>query len=158
MNCHAWSTQPPCRKLSYSHPRLKVLVPLNMKSKTDCSKKSLKWQLGNLQALWAKPDLSKFRQSTIYYAGLLWWWDKRIIGQESDVPSIVFFNTIYRLRALKTLYLYFCNFILKKMKKMIERIFAKNFARNHEKKKYCSILVDIQILIDFYSLTLLLGL
>jgi hypothetical protein len=36
----------------------------------------------------------------------------------------------YRLRALKTPYFYFCNFI----KKKIEMIFAKNFARNHEKK------------------------
>ena len=48
-----------------------------------------------------------------------------------DVP--LFFYTFYRLRALKTLYFYFCNFI-KKIRKKIERIFAKNFARNHEKK------------------------
>jgi hypothetical protein len=38
----------------------------------------------------------------------------------------------YGLRVLKTLYFYFC----KSIKKIIERIFAKNFARNHEKKKY----------------------
>ena len=31
------------------------------------------------------------RQSTIYYAGLLGRWDKRIVDQESDVPSIIFF-------------------------------------------------------------------
>ena len=29
-------------------------------------------------------------QSTIYYAGLLGRWDKRIVDQESDVPSIIF--------------------------------------------------------------------
>ena len=33
---------------------------------------------------------SKIRQSTIYYAGLLGRWDKRIVDQESDVPSIIF--------------------------------------------------------------------
>ena len=33
----------------------------------------------------------KIRQSTIYYAGLLGRWDKRIVDQESDVPSIIFF-------------------------------------------------------------------
>ena len=32
----------------------------------------------------------KIRQSTIYYAGLLGRWDKRIVDQDSDVPSIIF--------------------------------------------------------------------
>ena len=32
----------------------------------------------------------KIRQSTIYHAGLLGQWDKRIVDQESDVPSIIF--------------------------------------------------------------------
>ena len=31
----------------------------------------------------------EIRQSTIYYAGLLGRWDKRIVDQESDVPSTV---------------------------------------------------------------------
>ena len=31
----------------------------------------------------------KIRQSTIYYAGLLGHWDKQIIDQEPDVPSII---------------------------------------------------------------------
>ena len=43
---------------------------------------------------------------------------------------LFFFIISYRLRALKTLYFYFCKVI----KKLIERIFAKNFARNYEKK------------------------
>ena len=30
-------------------------------------------------------------QSTIYYDGLLGRWDKQIVDQESDVPSIIFF-------------------------------------------------------------------
>ena len=54
----------------------------------------------------------EIRQSIIYYAGLLGRWDKQIVDQESDVPSI-FLYTFYRLRALKTLYFYFCNFIKK---------------------------------------------
>ena len=33
---------------------------------------------------------TEIRQSTIYYAGLLGRWDKRIINQESDVPIIIF--------------------------------------------------------------------
>ena len=56
---------------------------------------------------------SEIRQSTIYYAGLLGQWDKRIVDQESDVPSITFIYTFYRFRALKILYFYFCNFIKK---------------------------------------------
>ena len=55
----------------------------------------------------------KIRQSTIYYAGLLGHWDKQIVDQEFDVPSIIFLNTFYRFRALKTFYFYFCDFIKK---------------------------------------------
>ena len=77
----------------------------------------------------------EIRQSTIYYAGLLRQQDKRIVDQESDVPSIIFFYTFYRFRALKTLYSYFCNFI-KEIRNSIQRIFSKNFARNHKKKQY----------------------
>ena len=32
-----------------------------------------------------------YRQSTIYYAGLLGRWDKQIVDQESYVPNIIFF-------------------------------------------------------------------
>ena len=32
----------------------------------------------------------RYRQSTIYYFGLLGRWDKQIVDQESDVPSIIF--------------------------------------------------------------------
>ena len=56
----------------------------------------------------------KIHQSTIYYAGLHGRWDKRIVDQESNVPSIISFYTFYRLRALKTLYFHFSNFIKKK--------------------------------------------
>ena len=76
------------------------------------------------------------RNLTIYnilYAGLLGRWDKRLVVQASDVPSIFFFIISYSLSALKTLYFHFCNFI-KEMKKKIERVFAKNFARSCEKK------------------------
>ena len=40
----------------------------------------------------------------------------------------------YRRRALKTFYLHFCNF-MKRIRKQIERDFAKNFERFYEKKK-----------------------
>ena len=54
---------------------------------------------------------NQIRQCTIYYAGLLGQWYKRIIDQESDVPSKYhFFFTFYRLRALKTLYFLFFYF------------------------------------------------
>ena len=53
---------------------------------------------------------------------------KRLSGQASDVPSNIFFKISYRLGALKTLY--FCKVI----KKLIERIFAKIFASNYEKR------------------------
>ena len=37
----------------------------------------------------------KIRQSTKYYAGLLERWDKRIVDQEFDVPSIIFLYFLY---------------------------------------------------------------
>ena len=64
-------------------------------------------------------DKLEIHQSTIYYAELLGQWDKRIVDQESDIPSIIIFYTFYRLRALKSLYFYLCNFI-KKIRKSIE--------------------------------------
>ena len=56
------------------------------------------WCLLEMNAIW-----HEIRQSIIYYAGLLGRWDKRIVDQESDVPSIISFYTFYRLRALKFL-------------------------------------------------------
>ena len=55
-------------------------------------------------------------------------WDKQLINQASDVPSIIFFIISYRLRALKTLY--FLIFFI------FEMTFTKNFARYYEKKNY----------------------
>ena len=46
------------------------------------------------------PCTLEIRQSTIYYTGLLGRWDKRIVDQESNAPSIIFFYTFFRLRAL----------------------------------------------------------
>ena len=37
------------------------------------------------------PSSLEIRQSTIYYAGLLGRWNKRIVDQESELPSIFFF-------------------------------------------------------------------
>ena len=69
----------------------------------------------------------EIRQSTIYYDGLLGRWDNGIVNQESDVPSIISLYTFYRLRALKTIYFYFCNFI--KNKKMNYKDFCKEFCK-----------------------------
>ena len=58
--------------------------------------------------------------------------DKWLIDQASDVPSIIFLYFLSELRYSKLfMYFYFCKFI----KNEIEMIFAKNFARNYEKKK-----------------------
>ena len=38
------------------------------------------------------PQRLQIRQFTIKYAGLLGRWDKRIVNQASDVPSIIFFH------------------------------------------------------------------
>ena len=56
------------------------------------------WDLGKIFALTVQLEI---RQSTIYYAVLLGWWDKRIVDQESDVPSIICFYTFYRLEHSK---------------------------------------------------------
>ena len=53
----------------------------------------------------------------------------RSTDQASDVPSIIFFIICDRLRALKILYFYY-----KKIEKLFETIFAKNFARKYETK------------------------
>ena len=50
-------------------------------------------------------------------------WDKRIVDQESDVPSIIFFTISYWLWSLKTNYFYFCQFIKKKIETILAKIF-----------------------------------
>ena len=67
--------------------------------------------IANKQYIRSVDQALEIRQSTIYYAGMLRGWDKRFGDQESDVPSIIIFYTFYRLRVLKTLYFYFCNFM-----------------------------------------------
>ena len=65
-------------------------------------------------------------------------WFAGPMGQTTSRTSVwrlkyfFFFIIFYRLRALKTIYFHFCNFI----KKYIDSVFAKNFARFYEKKKY----------------------
>ena len=81
------------------------------------------------------PPIFEIRQSTIYYAGLLGRWYKRIVDQESDVQSVTFSYTFYRLRVLKTHYFYFCNFIyIKKINKLIgflQRILEEIMKKNN---------------------------
>ena len=61
----------------YEAPNIKLIV---------VNKIIFKWHSFLIE--YANPEI---RQSTIYYAGLLGRWDKQIIDQESDVPSIIFF-------------------------------------------------------------------
>ena len=43
-----------------------------------------------------KTNPVKIRQSSIYYTGSLGRWDKRLIEQASDVPSIIFFVIFWK--------------------------------------------------------------
>ena len=62
----------------------------------------------------------KIRQSTIWYAGLLGRWDKWLVDQASDVPSIFFFHNFLQnsfQRSFQFIYFYFyCNFTKVKIK------------------------------------------
>ena len=68
--------------------------------------------------MWNELAVLEIQQSSIYYAGLLGRWDKWLIDQASDVPSIIFFIISYRLRALKTLYFNFGEVFCKKLWKI----------------------------------------
>ena len=57
----------------------------------------------------------QIRQSTAYYAGLIRRWDKRIVDQASDVPSIIFFHD-FLLNSLQKYFQSICLFFLKKYK------------------------------------------
>ena len=66
---------------------------------------------------------------TLWYAGLM--------GQRTRRPFVwhskyFVFMIFYRLRALKSFYFHFCNFVKKNEK--INKDFAKNFARFYEKR------------------------
>ena len=43
-------------------------------------------------AMQMQPTTSEIRQSTIWYASSLGGWDKQLVNQASDVPSIIFFS------------------------------------------------------------------
>ena len=61
----------------------------------------------------------EIRQSTIYYAGLLGRWDKRIVDQASDVPSIIFFHNFLQnslQKSFQFIFLFFHNFTKIKIK------------------------------------------
>ena len=88
---------------------------------------------GWLRSLYSVVGSFRIRQSSIWYAGSLGRWDERLIDQASDVPSIIFFIISYRLRALKTLYFYFCK-VLKKLKKINWKDFCKEFCKKLWKK------------------------
>ena len=74
----------------------------------------------------------KIRQSTIYYAGLLGRWDKWIVDQESDVPSISFFILFIDLGQQQLFIFIFV--ILLKNKKISWEDFFKEFCKKSWKK------------------------
>jgi hypothetical protein len=78
--------------------------------------------------------LKKRRRSTIYYAGLLGRWDKKIVYQESNVPSIIFFILFLDLGHSKLFISIFV--ILKKklenkLKGFLQRILQKIMKKNN---------------------------
>ena len=81
------------------------------------------------------------KSDNLQYNTLVCWADGTNDSSTKRLMFQVFFFFIisYKLRALKTLYFHFCNFI----KKLIERVFC-NFARFYEKKNTWNIrrLVD----------------
>ena len=52
----------------------------------------LSWMLFTTEILDLRDSLAKIRQFTIQYAWSLGRWEKRIVDQASDVPSIIFFH------------------------------------------------------------------
>ena len=55
--------------------------------------------------------ISEIRQSTILYAGSLGRWDKHLVDQASDVPSIFFFHKILRNSLQKPFQIIFLFFL-----------------------------------------------
>ena len=67
-----------------------LVLKMSIPKWTDC--------VGNLNTFLDTPGCTlKIRQSTIYYAGSLGPWDKQIVNQASDVPSIIFFHDFFFL-------------------------------------------------------------
>ena len=74
--------------------------PLGRITQTDLADRLLRQTLSTWSTvisewwsiIFTAPASLKIRQSTIYYAGSLGRWDKWIVDQASDVPSIIFFK------------------------------------------------------------------
>ena len=58
----------------------------------------------------------KIRQFTIYYAGPLGRWAKRIVDQAADVPSIIFFSSFLAKYVAKSLSIHVIIFFIKLQK------------------------------------------
>ena len=76
------------------------------------------------QMTWYKFEIC---QSTIYYAWLLGRWDKRIVDQESDVPSIISFILFIDLGHSKLFIFIFVIFL--ENKKINGKYFCKEFCK-----------------------------
>ena len=73
------------------------------------------------------------QQSTIYYPGLLSWWDQTTRWPSFWCSKYFFFTVFYRLRTLKTLYFHICNFI-KNNKRINWNHFCNEFCKKLWKK------------------------
>ena len=98
-------------------------------------------QCANLQTFSVLPNLPglhkmleptlKIRQSSIWYAGPLGWWDKRLIVQASDVPSIFFHNFLQN--SLQKSFQFIFSFFYKFTKIKIKSFECPKSIRNYEK-------------------------
>ena len=83
-----------------------------------------------------KGETSETRQSKIYYAGLLGRWDKQIVDQASDVPSIIFFHKILQNSLQKPFYFIFFIYFFQFTRMKIKSFECPKSIRNYEKKRY----------------------
>ena len=94
---------------SRTHKASLLLAPPSTKFWQCCPR------LGSLQRL-------EIRQSLIYYAGSLGRWDKWIVDQASDVPSIIFFPNFLQNSLQKLFQFIFLFLVPKSLQKLWKKI------------------------------------
>ena len=118
-----------------------------------------KWRKKNIPF----SDRFKIRQSTIWYAGSLGRWDKRLVDQASDVPSILcktpfnlFYHFFYKITKMK-IKSFECPKSIKNWgKKIIGTSDAWSMSHlSHWLSKPAYYLVDCRILVNFDDLWLM---
>ena len=84
-------------------------------------------------------EFLEIRQSTIWYTGSLGRWDKRLVDQASDIPSIIFFSKIVQNSLQKPFHFFF--YKITKMK--IKSFECPKSIRNYEKNTW-----NVRCLVD----------